>query len=262
MNDIRYAFLDPTGNRTILVESPVPVQAQPSIAAALMRIERDAEQVGFLSAEGERISLRMAGGEFCGNAAMSAAALCAIDRGLSAGTLSVSVSGAADPVAVSVTAQEDGSVRGTVRMPKPVSVREEVFPDSAVLPVVSFDGISHVIVESALSREKAEEVIADWCRFLRADAVGIMLLDRTAGTLAPLVYVPGAGTLCWERSCASGTTAVGAYCAAKEGPVSLALKQPGGTLTIEAAPEGDLFLTGCVRLVYRRTACIPPENLV
>jgi len=257
MKEIRYAFLDPTGNKTILVESPVPVEDQPSAAAELMELEPDAEQAGYLTADGDRISLRMAGGEFCGNAAMSAAALCAMDRGMSSGALRVSVSGAAEPVAVSVKVQNDGTVRGTVRMPKPVSVGTEAFPDGAVLPVVRFDGICHVIAEDALTRVRAEAVLPEWCRFLRADAAGIMLLDREAGTLSPLVYVPAAGTLCWERSCASGTTAVGAYLAAKEGPVSLELTQPGGTLKIEAADDGELYLTGRVRMVRRRSVWVP-----
>ena len=139
-------------------------------------------------------------------------------------------------------------------MPKPVSVGEEAFPDGSVRPVVRFDGICHVIAESGLSREDAETVIADWCRFLQTDAAGIMLLDRDRGTLDPLVYVPAAGTLCWEHSCASGTTAVGAYLAAKAGPVSLSLKQPGGTLTVEADRSGELYLTGKVRLIRRQSA--------
>ena len=254
MTELRYALLDPTGNMTVLVESPVPVSAQPSAAARLMELEPSAEQVGFLTSEGDRIGLRMAGGEFCGNAAMSAAALTAIDRGMTWGIIQLSVSGAADPVEVEVSALAGGDVRGMVRMPRPVSVDEVTFPDGSVCPVVRFDGISHVIAESALTREKAEAVISEWCRFLGADAVGIMLLHRKAGTLAPLVFVPEAGTVCWESSCASGTTAVGAYLAKKEGPVSLSLRQPGGSLRIETDKDGGLFLTGTVRLICRRSA--------
>ena len=268
MMNIRYALLDPTGNVTVLVQTPVPAADQPAVAARLavrlavrlMELEPAAEQVGFLTTEGDSLRLRMAGGEFCGNAAMSAAALFAVDRGILGGvlrdgtTIFVSVSGAADPVEVKLCAcPEEDAVRGTVHMPKPVSVGEEVFPDGSVRPVVRFAGICHVIAESGLSREDAEAVISDWCRFLRTDAAGIMLLDRDRGTLDPLVYVPAAGTLCWEHSCASGTTAVGAYLAAKDGPVSLSLKQPGGTLTVEADRAGELYLTGKVRLIRRQS---------
>ena len=64
-----YFLLDPTGNITILVTSPVPVEKQAFAAARLMAREQNAEQVGFLSnAPSCDIALRMAGGEFCGNA--------------------------------------------------------------------------------------------------------------------------------------------------------------------------------------------------
>ena len=87
-----------------------------------------------------------------------------------------------------------------------------------------------------------------------------MFLDRERGVLKPLVYVPSAATLFWESSCASGTTAVGAYLAAKSGAaVRMPLKQPGGTLEIEADPDGKLLLKGSVRLV-RQVSGVRPEG--
>ena len=76
----RYCLLDPTGNITILAGLPVgPEQRNdlPGIAASLMEKEPSAEQVGFLGpGDGNcDLSLTMAGGEFCGNATMSAAAV-------------------------------------------------------------------------------------------------------------------------------------------------------------------------------------------
>ncbi|MEE3458049.1 MAG: hypothetical protein VZQ82_08420, partial [Lachnospiraceae bacterium] len=60
---IDYTLLDPTGNTTILVTTPVPAADQPSAAAKLMEAEPAAEQVGFLSREeGFDTVLRMAGG--------------------------------------------------------------------------------------------------------------------------------------------------------------------------------------------------------
>ena len=81
-----------------------------------------------------------------------------------------------------------------------------------------------------------------------------MFVDFEDHRLAPLVYVPEAGTLVWESSCASGTTAVGAYLAKRAGaPVKVPLKQPGGTLTIAVSADGDLLLEGTVRVVRQMT---------
>ena len=77
---LRYCILDPTGNITALAESPVAHGDQPAAAEAIMRRHPEVEQVGFVrfgadAAGGLAGELRMAGGEFCGNASMSAAAL-------------------------------------------------------------------------------------------------------------------------------------------------------------------------------------------
>lgn len=250
MKDVRYVLLDPTGNMTVLVLSPIPIPDQPKIAKQIMAAEALAEQVGFLSPCESGVSLRMAGGEFCGNAAMSAAALYAMERGIADGTVSVAVAGTPDPVDVRVCALADGSMRGTVTMPRPLSVQDELFPDGAYRPVVRFPGITHVILEAPLPRETAETLAPIWCAHLNAASVGLMQFDRQAGTLSPLVYVPSADTLFWENSCASGTAAVGAYLRAKDGPVSLSVRQKGGTLRIEADAEGGLTLTGTVRLCH------------
>ena len=108
-----------------------------------------------------------------------------------------------------------------------------------------------------MPRETAEALAPEWCRILGADALGMLFLSPDRKTLRPLVFVPAAGTLCWETSCASGTAAAGAWLAAEEGrPVSLSLAQPGGTLTISADPNGTLRLTGTTRIVLRGAADI------
>ena len=74
MNALRYALLNPSGNRTALVLDPVPAAGRNRITAALM--DR-CEQVGYLmppSVPGVLGRLQMMGGEFCGNASMAAAA--------------------------------------------------------------------------------------------------------------------------------------------------------------------------------------------
>lgn len=252
---LSFSLYDPTGNITLLVETPTPPEAQPDIAARLMALEPEAEQVGFLSGDASAPALRMAGGEFCGNASMSAAAFFAQRAGLSEARLSLAVSGTDAPVPVAVRALPDGGFFGAVEMPRPLSVTQESLPDGGALPVVRFPGIAHAIVEETPDTRRAQTLAPIWCRALHADALGLMFLDRARGTLTPLVYVPAAGTLVWESSCASGTSAVGAYLSDAAGaPVTLALRQPGGTLTVEAAPGGAPTLSGTVRLIKRAEA--------
>ncbi len=248
---VEYYLLDPTGNKTILVDSFVPVSEQPGIASRLMEREPETEQVGFLSEdEGCDLSLRMAGGEFCGNASMSTAVITALKNGVHSGSFRLNVSGAAEPVNAEVCLRPDGKWDGTVEMPCPVSVKRVRFPgEENGFPVIRFEGISHVILETAVDREMAEKKASSWCRFLGADAVGLMFLDRAASRLTPLVYVPAANTLFWENSCASGTTAAGAYLAENSGvPLTVTLMQPGGSLKVDVTGEQKYFLSGTVRV--------------
>jgi len=173
-----------------------------------------------------------------------------VHEGREEGNIVVRVSGTADPVRVTITTDAEGSRRGVVGMPKPLSVTEEALPGGAAYPVVHFPGISHVILEEKMDRRESEALALTWCKHLKAEAIGLMFVDFENHRLAPLVYVPEAGTLVWESSCASGTTAVGAYLAKKSGgPVKMPLVQPGGTLTIAVDADGDLFLEGAVRVI-------------
>lgn len=257
---LTYDILDPTGNITILVRTPVPEEIQPPAAARLMALVPEAEQVGFLSpGEDGGLSLRMAGGEFCGNASMCAGVLYARDRGLTKARAHLSVSGAKGPVPVLVERQEEGW-RGSVVMPRPKEICLRDLAGYGPCPLVFFPGIAHALIERPLDRERAEVLVRDWCRDLQTDAMGLMLLDRKEGRLTPLVYVPAAGTLCWENSCASGTSAVGAFRAAGTGgPFRETWLEPGGPLTVSFSEDGGLALTGRVRILGTKTAEILPE---
>ena len=257
---LEYIVADPTGNITLLVTTP-PEGERARAAAYLMEREPAAEQAGFLSLADGGARLEMAGGEFCGNASLAAAAVYAQEKGLRAGerlTLPVRVSGTPRPVTASIEALGGGSFSGTVDMPPPVSARMHTFTLGGAeysLPLVSFPGIAHVIAGGGMPRETAETAARKWCAELSAPALGLMLLDEKEKRMRPLVYVPGADTMFWESSCASGTAAVGAWLSARDGaPRSLGLAGPGGVLTIEADfAEKVLRLGGHVRLGGRKT---------
>ena len=268
-----YYLANPTGNITILANRG---DADPvSEAAQLMCLEPAAEQVGFLS-DGENgcdICLTMAGGEFCGNAALSAAAVCLYEKrdgeeDNSERTLRVRVSGEDQPVRIKIRRISGREYYGTVNMPKPVSVSEKEFvleDDLFRFPVVSFRGIMHIICEPvgdgterspadsewpfALTKEAAERAVTKWCADLNCAALGMMFVDPGCGNLTPLVYVRSSGTLFWESSCASGTSAAGAYYACLSGKAfEKEFSEPAGKLKIMAVPSGELYLSGTVKI--------------
>ena len=262
MTTLHYYILDPTKNITALVETPVPPASRPFAASQIMKAEPDCEQVGFLSrTEAGETRLDMAGGEFCGNASMSAAALICAKEGLGQGqtrTLSLRVSGAAAPVEVAATAAEQGVFDCTVNMPASEKIEEVTLPAGnreICLPAVFFPGIAHIIVtKDELAAGDAERLVKDWCRILKAAALGVMLFDEKTLALRPMVYVPAADTMFWESSCASGSAAIGAYLSEKSGaPVELCLNEPGGILRVNAALGGVVCLSGQVTVRSERT---------
>ena len=276
---LRYSILDPTGNITALVESPVEPGLQPAAAAALMARHPQVEQVGFVDfpASGGPVhgTLRMAGGEFCGNASLSAAALYLLRRRQEAPpapapsgrealpeTVRLRVSGAAEPVEARLRRESDRRFRGGIRMPPALAVEETDLSFASArgrLPLVRMEGISHLILEpgSAFWRLKedraaAGQAVRTWCHACGADGLGLMFLEKTGSgyRLTPLVFIPGSGTVFWENSCASGSSAAGMYLSAGSGgPVDLTLEEPGGRLRVTSDPvRGETWLYGETRL--------------
>ena len=265
---IKYCIFDPTGNITALVETAVDAADQPAAAARIMDLHPEVEQAGFVSfadEDGADIKLRMAGGEFCGNATMCAAALFALRGQGSPETVVVRASGVRNPIEVSLRRTGVEGFDAAVSMPEAASVDKERFempfampgPETE-LPVVRLEGIDHIIIESGspcgpmrLDRDSAEEAVVKWCGQLGSECLGLMFLSDEGGpVLTPLVYVPGADTMFWENSCASGTTAAGMYLASKAGrAVDISFSEPAGSLRVKSDPKsGETVLMGSVVL--------------
>ena len=271
---IHYSILDPIGNITALAESAVPAADQPEIAAELMRKHPEVEQVGFvrfsdLPDDPVPVELRMAGGEFCGNASVCAAALYLIAKGTGYDGAPVNVrlrvSGTSGPVEVSLRQEEKNAFSAVIDHPHALSISETdlCFRElSDRLPVVCMGGITHIIIgpDSVFfclqeDRPDVEEALRSWCRLLSADCLGMIFLapEGEALRLTPFVYVPGSGTFFRENSCASGSAAAAMVLAAKRGiPVSLTFHEPGGTLRAECDPvSGKTLLSIRTRLLLR-----------
>lgn len=250
MTDISYSVYDPNGNVTILVGTPVQPEKRAETATRLMEKEKRAEQTGFVSFDcaDADIELNMAGGEFCANATLCAAAHYKKSHG-DKKLVKVKVSGCEEIIPVEIS--KDGEVfTATEALPSPAGIEERDFvfgEETFRLPVVTLDGISHIIAPEDFGKEKASEAIAQWCEELNAPALGIMLLSEKPYRMTPVVYVPAAGTLFFENSCGSGTCAAGAYLARLYGgEITEEIAQPGGTLKVSTAPGGKIRLTGKV----------------
>ena len=285
---VKYSILDPTGNITALVRTEADAAERPFIAGRIMMRHPEVEQVGFVQMEqpggGEDCpipALFMAGGEFCGNASMSAAALCHMENrsgcrsgsvaedkeeGRSTGqpvTVFLRVSGVREPVEVRLKEEGPGSYQGSILMPPARELFHRSFSYGKireVLPVVRMQGISHIIIDDSQAffgladqAAGAEEAVRTWCEQLSVEGLGLMFLerDKAACRLTPLVYIPGSDTVYWENSCASGTSAVGMYLARTEQKsVDLTMTEPGGMLRVESDPFSDkTWLHGHLRLV-------------
>lgn len=263
---IRYRILDPTGNLTAVVGSAVEPVAQPACAAALMRRHPEVEQVGFLRLPSEQDALpalRMAGGEFCGNASMCAAVCCALAEGEAAAEetreLLLRVSGADAPVALRLRQTEPSRFETAVRMPEALDITDRPFSLDGLrgkLPTVRMQGITHLIVrpDSVFypllgQKPTAERAARTFCAELGAEGLGLLFLEGEAPAcrMTPLVYIPGSGTCFWESSCASGSAAAGMFLSRAGGaPLRATLVQPGGSLRVDCG-AGETWLYGSVR---------------
>lgn len=261
-----YVLMNPTGNRTILVTSPVEKKDYHNVASMLMQKEPTAEQVGFLDVTKKgACHLNMAGGEFCGNATMSAAVFLCM-KGLAESPVSLIVSGAKGTLKAEVKEiKERGkSVRyvGCVKMPSPVEFRDvkvKLGGRETILPAVIFEGITHILLNGiGIAKNMAEKYIREWSDELNAPCLGLIFYDEKKGKLKPLVYVKSPETLVWENSCGSGSVAEAAWLH-HNGFVKDAYEfaEPGGKLTVrrkgrsfylegtvESEKEGTLTISG------------------
>ncbi len=271
--ELKFIKTSPTENMTLLIETPVPREKQLEIAERLIAYHSVyAEQAGYVEeAEDPRAEkrLQMMAGEFCGNATLSLAAWLAKEKGLGIGErteILLEVSGAAELVRCELRREEQG-FWGRVSMPLPKQITEAVFrldEQELRLPVVEFDGISHVIILmerwEKIGREQAEQAARLWAKEL-PPAFGLLLFDEAQRQLHPLVSVENV-SLIWERGCGSGTAAIGAYLAMREkDSVAVSLAQPGGSMGVEVNWEAgkikEIFLTGYVAIVAEGTAYLP-----
>ena len=251
--NLKYALMNPTGNKTILVTSTVTKKEYKEVAQILLKKEPTAEQVGFLAfAKDGSLTLSMAGGEFCGNATMSAAAYALIKKKAQS-PVTLKVSGAKSKLAAEVWKDPTAPTYGAkVKMPAPkdiTTVNVTLNGEKFLVPAVIFDGITHLILSGiGMAKKFAEKSIREWSKELGAQSLGLMFYDARKNKLKPLVYVQSPETLYWESSCGSGSVAVAAWLRSngmkKE---KYTFVEPGGAIGVSVKGR-TYYLEGTVAL--------------
>lgn len=285
MRRIDFIKLSPGGNTTILVSDPArPGPGERSAIAnqLLDPLHLGGEQVGYIDLAADPPSLMMMGGEFCGNASRSLAAVLAWKghpscrpggRGL---TGRVRVSGAKAPLAW----RAEPSAKGFevwVEMPTDRAATEvrDLALEGKPLTAVFMPGICHLMLPVALfpfpaldpagrAREIRQELgLAD------REAVGCVWHGGggAAGEhrIDPVVWVRDTDSTYHETACGSGTAALGLMLARLgDGPVAAAVRQPSGSLisvTVSRGREGGpldrVWIGGEVVIVAEGGAFLP-----
>lgn len=249
---MNYKICDPSGNITILVTDEVSKEKRIEVADELLKLEPTGQQVGFVS-KGDGtcdLVIDMAGEEFCGNAMLSGAALYKQSH-RDTDIVRIKMSGAKDVIDVTVLLDGEQYI-ATAQMPMPDMYEPRVMTflgKEYKTFLVRFDSMVHLVMLDRLNEDDIKPAIRQWNDELKCGALGIMDYDEDTSVLIPAVLSNNGSFFCFESSCASGTTAVAIYLAEKyKSEIEKEIKEPGGTLKINAKPGGYVVLTNTVRI--------------
>lgn len=272
-NEIPFYKLSPGGNTTILVPAKaVPTAKRAETARRLMDpLHLGAEQVGFMDLDEEAPGLEMMGGELCGNACRSLAALLVMlaeeqftDWPVTGYLRS---SGTNAPVAWRVRPTSgDAALDAAVRITLADARVTELEPG---LRRVDLPGIVHILLDETLhpTPQNAAAEAAAWRQKLglqNLPAVGCIRhapLDAPEQYITPLVWVRDTDSSCPETACGSGTLALGLALHLHNGQNSVDILQPSGAhiaVGLEQDSSGALqgWIGGPVRLIAQgKTYC-------
>lgn len=175
------------------------------------------------------------GGEFCGNATRSFGYLLSMLSKDKPKEVMVDVSGSEKVLKAEVDLEEGTS---RVEMPVPLEIKEIHLGEEGVYPVVVFEGICHMIVESEpRDQEFVNRLMKKAEQICPCDAYGVMFLQGK--NMVPVVYVKETDSMVWESSCGSGSMGAAVYLSqAKEnGWYICELHQPGGVIEVSVCRE-------------------------
>ncbi|MFC6650756.1 diaminopimelate epimerase [Paenibacillus rhizoplanae] len=271
--EISFVKVSPTQNMTILVRSSHEEDEYAPIALKMMSYDNVyAEQVGFIKESrlpDADAALRMAGGEFCGNACMALAVLMAHQQTSTSDSRSVKLeaSGTDQLIQCMVTNTNEGYCC-KVMMPAPRSIEAKIFKydgNQFMVGLIQYSDFLHVVLEVERFTKPVKKMAQSLAKLLEITSthqlIGILLYKPSSGELLPLIHIPVLDSMVWERGCGSGTASIGAYMAWKnKTPFEGAILQPGGLIKVSADLDKSeltgISISGNVSIVAEGTAYI------
>ena len=234
--------VNPAGNTTLLVQTPVPQEDRREVAARLLSIqELQGQQVGFLVPPlGDAvIRLETVDNAFCGNALRSAGLSYAAQRGFRRERkFPAEISGCGQALTVQVnplTSQVWAETPVPQEIAKCTRLGE---PARAVL----LPGIVYGITQISRDMDEAQirKTLLELCETFSTPAAGVLFWKFREKSMVPAVYTKDADALLLPGSSASGAAAIAAWNAigaGKNGSHKLDVRQPGGVISTTAAVQ-------------------------
>lgn len=255
-----YTIYVPGGNNTALVEglnfSP---EQRKKINDFIMQENPEVEQVGFVEKNRVVRELKMAGGEFCGNATRSAAHF--YMNGLT-GEIMIKV----NDKFVSAGVDDYGAAWCDIPLIDDTSKMVENIEDGVykvlmngmVTLVILEEQASKYLLDKSCIKQEAMKLIEKF-DLKYSEAVGVMFLENIEGVLKinPVVWVKAIDTLFYETACGSGTTATAAvksFLTGKDGNFKI-LQPSGYVITAVVSYEKE-----CIKNV-RISGAIGTDNI-
>ena len=263
-----YFRANPCGNIRGFVVAPVyPGYRKAYTDCIIEQIDKDVEQVGFISPayEGAPLRMDMMGGEFCANATR-AYGLYSAGFYDTDGLVDIEVYVSGHEGTTDVIADVKNQ-KAYVALDAPLD-KKTVEIDGKDYTLIKLHGISHLIVEEKEDKEFVDKALEILKKDYKDEAYGVLFFDKEKLEMIPYVYVEGSETLFREGSCGSGTVAVVDYLEDDveklDEDYKISIKNPAGELEVfvyEFEDGKKLCVGGKVELseVEKKSIEIPKE---
>ncbi|WP_411355434.1 hypothetical protein [Peptoniphilus harei] len=231
-----YFRANPCGNITGFVVAPVYPGYRKAYTDCIMeQIDKDVEQVGFISPayEGAPLRMDMMGGEFCANATR-AYGLYSAGFYDTDGLVDIEVYVSGHEGTTDVIADVKNQ-KAYVALDAPIG-RENLTIDGKDCTLIKLPGISHLVVEAEEDKDFVNKALEVLKKDHKDEAYGVLFFNKEKLEMIPYVYVEGSETLFREGSCGSGTIAVVNYLeddiVKLDEDYKISIKNPAGELEV------------------------------